>query len=179
MLLLIVLLTLSFIPGESFPSYKYDDMEDAFDYYAATEELEERNASACELCVPETCPPAQGCSAGLVRDSCGCCFECGNLEGQPCDVGDRNVYYGLCGEELVCKTEASQAADGEPQCVCASQEPLCGSDHQTYMNVCKFKEAAFSKPGLSSRVGPCRTGRCTSVLFYTYITHNNAHNNAL
>ncbi|KAK2840584.1 hypothetical protein Q7C36_012163 [Tachysurus vachellii] len=157
MLLLIVLLPLSFLPGESFPSYKYDDMEDAFDYYAATEELEERNASACELCVPETCPPAQGCSAGLVRDSCGCCFECGNLEGQPCDPGDRNVYYGLCGEELVCKTEASPAADGEPQCVCASQEPLCGSDGQTYMNVCKYKQAAFSKPGLSSRVGPCNT----------------------
>ncbi|KAK3540009.1 hypothetical protein QTP70_022801 [Hemibagrus guttatus] len=163
MLLLIVLLTLSFKPGESFPSYSYDDMEDdltAFDYYPATEELDSRNASVCERCVPELCPPTQGCRAGLVRDSCGCCFECGNLEGQPCDPGDRNVYYGLCGEGLECKTEASQAADAEPQepqCVCASQEPQCGSDNLTYMNLCKLKEAVFSKPGLNSSVGPCRT----------------------
>ncbi|KAG7331961.1 hypothetical protein KOW79_003795 [Hemibagrus wyckioides] len=163
MLLLIVLLTLSLRPFESFPSYSYDDMEDdlaGFDYYHATEELDSRNASACERCVPELCPPTQGCRAGLVRDSCGCCFECGNLEGQPCDPGDRNVYYGLCGEGLECKTDSSQAAEGEtqePQCVCASQEPQCGSDNQTYMNLCKVREAVFSKPGLNSSVGPCRT----------------------
>lgn len=159
MLLLLVFLTLSFLPGESFPSYRYDDVEDDLDYYRATEELEERNASVCEHCAPELCPPTQGCRAGLVRDSCGCCFECGNLEGQQCDPGDTNVYYGLCGDGLECKTDASQPQDTqEPVCVCASQEPLCGSDAHTYMNLCKFKEAAFSEPGLNSSAGPCKTG---------------------
>ncbi|KAB5567923.1 hypothetical protein PHYPO_G00238360 [Pangasianodon hypophthalmus] len=163
MLLLIVLLTLSFPPGKSFPSYKYDDADDdleAFDYYRAAEEPEGRNASACEQCVPELCPLAQGCRAGLVRDPCGCCSECGNLEGQQCDPGESNVYYGLCGDGLQCKTDASHAADGdtqEPLCVCAAQEPVCGSDGQTYTNLCKFKEAAFNKPGLNSSHGPCNT----------------------
>ncbi|XP_017323354.1 kazal-type serine peptidase inhibitor domain 3 [Ictalurus punctatus] len=159
MLLLIVLLTLSFAPGKSFPSYRYDDVDDedlaALDDYRA-EELEERSASAsvCEQCVPELCPPAQGCRAGLVRDSCGCCLECGSLEGQPCDPGDTNVYYGLCGEGLECKTDGETQ---EPQCVCASQDPVCGSDAQTYTNLCSFREAAFSTPGLNSSRGPCTT----------------------
>lgn len=174
MLLLVVVLTLSFTPGQSLPPYRYDDDVDdeldAFDYYRATEEPEDRTARACEQCVPELCPPTPGCRAGLVRDSCGCCSECGNLEGQSCDPGERNLYYGLCGEDLECMTDASQAADGEthePQCVCASQEPVCGSDGQTYMNLCKFKEAAFSKPGLNSSNGPCKTGISMFPLFHS------------
>ncbi|KAM9475026.1 kazal-type serine peptidase inhibitor domain 3 [Clarias gariepinus] len=158
LLLLFVVLTLSFSCAESFPSYRYDDLDDdltAFDYYRAAEELEMRNASVCEQCVPELCPPARGCSAGIVRDSCSCCFECGNLEGQPCDPGDRNVYYGLCGEGLECKSDTGETQ--EPVCACAAQEPLCGSDGQTYMNLCKYKEAAFSNPGLASSHGPCKT----------------------
>ncbi|KAF4070357.1 hypothetical protein AMELA_G00284580 [Ameiurus melas] len=154
MLLLIVLLPLSFAPGESFPSYTDDEADEDLaalgDYRA--EALEER--SACERCVPELCPPAQGCRAGLVRDSCGCCLECGGLEGQPCDPGDRGVYYGLCGEGLECKTDGETR---ETQCACASQEPVCGSDARTYTNVCAFREAAFSAPGLSSSRGPCST----------------------
>lgn len=158
--LLILLLTLSSTPGQSFPSYSYDDDDGdadlaAFDYYRATEELEQRNASACEQCVTELCPPTRGCRAGLVRDSCGCCSECGNLEGQPCDPGERNLHYGLCGVGLECKT------DGDTVCACVSQEPVCGSDGHTYMNLCKFQEAAFTTPGLEPSDGPCRTGTGT------------------
>ncbi|XP_007247181.4 kazal-type serine peptidase inhibitor domain 3 [Astyanax mexicanus] len=151
---------------QSLPQYTYDDLDDdlamTFDYYKATDELDYRNESVCEECVPELCPVTQGCRAGLVRDICGCCFECGNLEGQSCDLEDRNVRYGVCGENMECKLEPGQVVDAdgsvpEAQCVCVSQEPLCGTDGKTYMNLCKFKEAAFSSPGLNVSEGPCKT----------------------
>uniref|UniRef100_A0A8C1NT74 Kazal-type serine peptidase inhibitor domain 3 n=1 Tax=Cyprinus carpio TaxID=7962 RepID=A0A8C1NT74_CYPCA len=132
-----------------------------FDYYKDTGEFDEGNRTQhCEECVPELCPLPLGCRAGLVRDSCGCCSQCANLEGQTCDLGQRNVYYGLCGENLECKLDRSDEADGEEpeaQCVCLSQKPLCGSDGQTYINICKYKEAAYSNPGLNVSDGPCRT----------------------
>ncbi|KAI2661496.1 Kazal-type serine protease inhibitor domain-containing protein 1 [Labeo rohita] len=132
-----------------------------FDYYKGTDEFDERNRTQeCEECVPELCPLLLGCRAGLVQDSCGCCSQCANLEGQTCDLGQRTVYYGLCGENLECKLDRSDGADGEEpetQCVCLSQKPLCGTDGQTYMNICKYKEAAYSNPGLNVSDGPCRT----------------------
>uniref|UniRef100_A0A673GBQ3 Kazal-type serine protease inhibitor domain-containing protein 1-like n=1 Tax=Sinocyclocheilus rhinocerous TaxID=307959 RepID=A0A673GBQ3_9TELE len=125
-----------------------------------TDEFEEGNRTQeCEECVPELCLLPLGCRAGLVQDSCGCCSQCANLEGQTCDLGQRNVY-GLCGENLECKLDRSDGADGEEpeaQCVCLSQKPLCGSDGQTYMNTCKYKEAAYLIPGLNVSDGPCRT----------------------
>lgn len=156
---------LSVRPGEGFPNYKDDYMDEdlaTFDYYKGTDEFDEGNRTQeCEECVPELCPLAQGCRAGMVQDSCGCCYQCANLEGQSCDLGQRNLYYGLCGKDMECKLDRSDGADGEEpeaQCVCSFQKPLCGSDGQTYMNLCKYKEAAYSKPGLNVSDGPCRTG---------------------
>lgn len=164
-IVMFAVLVLSVRPGEGFPNYKDDYMDEdlaTFDYYKGTDEFDEGNRTQeCEECVPELCPLAQGCRAGLVPDSCGCCFQCANLEGQTCDLGQRNVYYGLCGEDMECKLDSSDGVDGEEpeaQCVCLSQKPLCGSDGQTYMNLCKYKDAAYSKPGLNVSDGPCRTG---------------------
>ncbi|KAI3373016.1 hypothetical protein L3Q82_023451, partial [Scortum barcoo] len=118
-------------------------------------------------CEPELCPETRGCRAGLVPDSCGCCQECGNLEGQACDPGDQNVYYGLCGTGLRCEAEPAGGGEEEEEqvCVCEQQEALCGSDGVTYMNLCQLREAAFSRPGLKTRsTGPCKTGTiCLSV----------------
>ncbi|XP_066500371.1 kazal-type serine peptidase inhibitor domain 3 [Hoplias malabaricus] len=158
------------------PHYTYEDMDEdlalSFDYYKDVDAGDYRNGTECEECVPELCPETRGCRAGLVRDGCGCCLECGNLEGQSCDLGDRNILYGVCGEDLECKldfaADRNQDVDGdgdgdedgavpEAQCVCVSQEPLCGSDGKTYMNLCKLKEAAFLSPGLNGSAGPCRT----------------------
>ncbi|KAL0186649.1 hypothetical protein M9458_018319, partial [Cirrhinus mrigala] len=157
-------LVLSIRAADGFPNYKDDYMDEdlaTFDYYKGTDEFDEGNRTQeCEECAPELCPLPLGCRAGLVQDSCGCCSQCANLEGQTCDLGQRTVYYGLCGENLECKLDRSDGADGEEpeaQCVCLSQKPLCGTDGQTYMNICKYKEAAYLNPGLNVSDGPCRT----------------------
>lgn len=125
----------------------------------------------CGPCEKDLCPESRGCRAGLVLDSCGCCMECGNLEGQACDPGERSVYYGLCGTGLRCRADPRPAGhagggggeeedDEEEVCVCEEQQAVCGTDGVTYLNVCQFREAAFSKPGLKTRgEGPCKTGR--------------------
>ncbi|KAG7999645.1 Kazal-type serine protease inhibitor domain-containing protein 1 [Nibea albiflora] len=121
----------------------------------------------CGPCEPDLCPDNRGCRAGLVLDSCGCCKECGNLEGQACDPGDRSVFYGLCGTGLRCQADPRPAGGGggggeedeeEEVCVCEEQEAVCGTDGVTYMNMCQFREAAFTKTHLKTRGrGPCKT----------------------
>lgn len=126
-------------------------------------------AGDCGPCDPDLCPETRGCRAGLVLDHCGCCKECGNLEGQACDPGNRSVFFGLCGTGLRCQPDPWSAGAGggqyeeeEEVCVCEEQEPVCGSDGRTYMNLCQFREAAFSKPKLhSAGKGPCKTGKNT------------------
>ncbi|KAM4745269.1 kazal-type serine protease inhibitor domain-containing protein 1-like [Anableps anableps] len=112
----------------------------------------------CGRCEPDLCPEPRGCRAGLVPDSCGCCQECGNLEGQACDPGPRSGFYGLCGTGLRCQADRGAGEDEEEVCVCEQQGALCGSDGTTYLNVCRFREAAFSDPELrTAGAGPCRT----------------------
>lgn len=136
------------------------------DYPGLDEGLQNGTGPVCGPCEKELCPENRGCRAGLVLDSCGCCMECGNLEGQACDPGQRSVYYGLCGTGLRCRADPRQAGPGgggvededEQVCVCERQEALCGSDGVTYMSACQFREAAFSKPGLRTEgEGPCKT----------------------
>lgn len=124
-----------------------------------------REVEGCGPCEPDLCPETRGCRAGLVPDACGCCMECGNLEGQACDPGDRSVYYGLCGAGMRCQADPRPAGGGDEEeeeevCVCEEQEAVCGSDGTTFMNMCQFREAAFSRPELKTRGrGPCKTGR--------------------
>ncbi|XP_067087030.1 kazal-type serine peptidase inhibitor domain 3 [Osmerus mordax] len=147
----------------SFPN-KLDDFDtaiDTLDYDQIEDEYDDGNSTNCEDCIPEFCPESMGCRAGFVLDICGCCKECGNLEGQSCDLGDSNVFYGLCGEDLFCHVDDLNLGEGEvaePLCACKTQDALCGSDGQTYMNICQFKEASFSNKNLKEKSkGPCKT----------------------
>nr|XP_040026111.1 LOW QUALITY PROTEIN: kazal-type serine protease inhibitor domain-containing protein 1-like [Gasterosteus aculeatus aculeatus] len=115
---------------------------------------------------PDLCPENRGCRAGTARDACGCCPECANLEGQSCDPGDRAGFYGTCGTGMRCEVDPRSTAgggegeveEGEAVCVCEEQKVLCATDGVTYMNVCQFREATFSRPELKTRGrGPCRT----------------------
>uniref|UniRef100_A0A667YF02 Kazal-type serine peptidase inhibitor domain 3 n=1 Tax=Myripristis murdjan TaxID=586833 RepID=A0A667YF02_9TELE len=111
-----------------------------------------RNGTGCGPCEPELCPAARGCRAGLVLDACGCCKECGNLEGQACDPGERT------GAGRLQEEDEEEEEEGGEVCVCEEQQPVCGSDATTYMNMCQFREASFSRPQLKTRgKGPCKT----------------------
>ncbi|XP_026177849.1 LOW QUALITY PROTEIN: kazal-type serine protease inhibitor domain-containing protein 1 [Mastacembelus armatus] len=182
-MLVLLSLCLTFNTCRAFPNQLLDlgtelpdltSLSDPFlDYDQLDEELgggggRSGNGSACGPCEPDLCPETRGCRAGLVPDSCGCCKECANLEGQACDPGDRSVYYGLCGTGMRCQKdprpagglgeEEEEEEEEEEVCVCEEQEAVCGSDGGTYMNMCQFREAAFSKPELKIRGrGPCRT----------------------
>lgn len=117
----------------------------------------------CPPCDPSLCPPTVGCRAGLVRDVCGCCEECGNILGQACDPGPEPGFHGLCGTGLRCAVDPRPGARSEDDenellCVCDQQEALCGTDGNTYRSRCEFREAAFSNPQLKVKVkGPCKT----------------------
>ncbi|XP_018431400.1 PREDICTED: kazal-type serine protease inhibitor domain-containing protein 1-like, partial [Nanorana parkeri] len=112
----------------------------------------------CGPCQEERCPPApQRCPAGRVRDRCGCCWECANVEGQMCDLPWMKHQFGTCGEELRCRVKVGHSE--EPQCVCPSQESMCGTDRRTYKNICRLQEAARTRRRTVLNVhhpGPCR-----------------------
>lgn len=119
----------------------------------------------CAPCRPEECAAPRGCLAGRVRDACGCCWECANLEGQLCDLDPSAHFYGRCGEQLECRLDTggdlSRGEVPEPLCVCRSQRPLCGSDGRTYLQICRLQEAARARPEANLTVahpGPCESG---------------------
>lgn len=119
----------------------------------------------CAPCRPEECAAPRGCLAGRVRDACGCCWECANLEGQLCDLDPSAHFYGRCGEQLECRLDAggdlSRGEVPEPLCACRSQRPLCGSDGRTYAQICRLQEAARARPDANLTVahpGPCESG---------------------
>ncbi|XP_005403992.2 PREDICTED: kazal-type serine protease inhibitor domain-containing protein 1 [Chinchilla lanigera] len=117
---------------------------------------------ACAPCRPGACAAPRGCLAGRVRDACGCCWECANLEGQLCDLDPGAHFYGRCGEQLECRLDAGDALRRgevpEPRCACRSQRPLCGSDGRTYAQICRLREAARARPDANltaAHPGPC------------------------
>ncbi|MBN3310158.1 KAZD1 protein, partial [Amia calva] len=158
----IIVVVLCICQRGSFPRGKADDNDQDYPVaFYSKDEKDAGDAARCAPCSPELCSDAQGCAAGLVLDSCGCCFDCGNVEGQLCDLDSVSSFYGLCGRDLECRVDLSDLSHGEipePRCVCVSQDAVCGSDGQTYENICQFQEAASSSKGLRvDSKGPCQT----------------------
>nr|XP_060642216.1 kazal-type serine protease inhibitor domain-containing protein 1-like isoform X1 [Anolis sagrei ordinatus] len=127
-----------------------------------------REGDGCGACHLEHCPVPTNCRAGTVLDLCGCCPECGNVEGQICDLDHGSNFYGHCGDNLECHLDVDDIKSGEipePQCVCKSEEMVCGPDGRTYENICQFREA-YAEKGANSSIkhkGPCKSAPVISL----------------
>ncbi|KAM7101455.1 kazal-type serine protease inhibitor domain-containing protein 1-like [Ciconia maguari] len=126
-----------------------------------------REGDSCGKCDLALCSEPEDCPAGTVLDRCGCCPECGNAEGQICDLDQGNNFYGQCGDNLECRLDADEARFGEvpePQCVCTSQDSICGPEGKTYENICQFNKAYATKRNISMKhKGPCESAPVISM----------------
>ncbi|XP_056328726.1 insulin-like growth factor-binding protein 7 [Danio aesculapii] len=119
----------------------------------------QRLSRGCGSCDRTQCAPlpAQGCSSGTLRDSCGCCELCAAGEGEPC--GGRGVSARRCGSGLECVKTDKKSKSGI--CVCKSGVPVCGTDGLNYNSGCALRAA--SARALQEKQPEIRvhnTGRC-------------------
>lgn len=117
---------------------------------------------SCRSCNPEECEKPVGCLAGIVKDGCGCCDVCGKIEYELCyhpGVPQAKTYYGRCGENLECRlrTDLDDGEEPEAICYCRIEGTLCGSDNNTYDNLCQLMATAVAsdKKMTISHKGPC------------------------
>uniref|UniRef100_A0A8C4QDL4 Kazal type serine peptidase inhibitor domain 1 n=1 Tax=Eptatretus burgeri TaxID=7764 RepID=A0A8C4QDL4_EPTBU len=129
--------------------------------------------SGCGPCEPDLCQTPQGCTAGTVLDHCGCCMECGNVQGQPCDPRPDHIrpsyrFYGSCGQGLACLRYLARdrrqrlQEEEEYDCVCVDGSGMvCGSDGRSYESKCRLREESATRESTLDRIivrheGPCR-----------------------
>lgn len=119
---------------------------------------------ACGPCDPAQCAPlpAQGCPAGSLLDSCGCCSLCAAAEGEPCGSGRRTVAR-RCGSGLECVRSDEGKKKKLGVCACKSNYEVCGTDGLTYRSGCALRSASLTAQ--SQGKGPINIqnkGRCTT-----------------
>jgi len=104
----------------------------------------------------KSCPVLErsACLAGVDKDAeCGCCDVCSRFEGEKCDMKKDTPKYGNCGDGLECRKTT-----GGNICQCLWEEIICGSDNQTYTNLCQLMATTVRSRASSievKSVGPC------------------------
>ncbi|KAJ8391788.1 hypothetical protein AAFF_G00085600 [Aldrovandia affinis] len=99
-----------------------------------------------DRCDKSLCPPIPPeCSAGEILDQCTCCRVCAAGEGEACG-GSGRLGEPVCADGMECSVSDGVAhsatvrrRSGSGACVCATVEPVCGSDGVSYRNVCELK----------------------------------------
>uniref|UniRef100_A0A671LZC0 Serine protease HTRA3-like n=1 Tax=Sinocyclocheilus anshuiensis TaxID=1608454 RepID=A0A671LZC0_9TELE len=101
---------------------------------------------------PERCDvskcPSPSCPSGYVPDRCNCCLVCAQGEAEPCGRKDDLP----CGDGLECKHPSGKRLS-KGVCQCRYSSKVCGSDGNTYGNICRLK--AVSRKALQQGlIGP-------------------------
>ncbi|XP_040003446.1 serine protease HTRA3a isoform X2 [Xiphias gladius] len=116
-----------------------------------------RSGQCASRCDVSLCP-SPSCPGGYVPDRCDCCLVCAPREGDPCGREDDLP----CGDGLECRMPAAGRRRGSRGvCRCKTEQRVCGSDGQTYGNVCKMRVASRKarqkgRPEVSqAHRGPC------------------------
>lgn len=124
------------------------------------------SGTPCEPCKSELCasPPSR-CAAGYATDRCGCCQICARTEGELCDQSPEEDRYGICGENLDCKSRKDDGGDPyEYVCKCKETKMVCSNEGRTYSTICELNEESINRgspdkysPQLSMKYwGPCK-----------------------
>ncbi|XP_038142601.1 insulin-like growth factor-binding protein 7 [Cyprinodon tularosa] len=118
----------------------------------------------CAPCDPTQCAPlpSDGCPAGSLQDSCGCCGVCAAAEGEPC--GGRRATARRCGTGLECVKSDNDKKSKSGVCACKNSYEVCGTDGTTYKNGCALRSASLSaqKEGKEA-ISVLNKGRCASA----------------
>ncbi|XP_004715120.1 serine protease HTRA3 isoform X2 [Echinops telfairi] len=112
---------------------------------------QESPSTSCARCDVSQCPSPR-CPGGYVPDHCKCCLVCAAGLGEPCGRPTDSP----CGESLDCSRGV---------CHCRWTHPVCGSDGNTYANVCTLKAASRRDQQLAgTRLRVLHKGACPSGL---------------
>lgn len=137
----------------------------------------------CAPCDPAACAslPVEGCRAGSILDSCGCCSVCAAAEGELC--GGRRAAARRCGSGLECVKSAEDKKSKLGVCACKTNYEVCGTDGVTYRSGCALKSASLTaeiqgkEPILIQNKGRCATGESETLQTTTATTFSGSSGN--